>query len=111
MLKKNGEFQFVYRRGKSQHSRSLVLFYLPQQGVHKYGFTASKKVGNAVVRSRSKRRMRAIFAEQCPHLKDGSYVLVAKEALASTTYEQLQFDLTKILQRAGCITDDQKSTT
>jgi RNase P protein component len=55
--------------------------------------------------------MRAIFAEQCPHLKDGSYVLVAKEALASTTYEQLQFDLTKILQRAGCITDDQKSTT
>jgi RNase P protein component len=54
--------------------------------------------------------MRAIFAEQCPHLKDGYYVLVAKEALASTTYEQLQLDFIKILQRAGSITDDQKST-
>jgi len=67
-------------------------------------------VGNAVVRSRSKRRMRAIFREQCPHLKDGTYILVAKEALASTTYEQLQFDFTKLLQRAGCIINDQKST-
>jgi len=63
------------------------------------------------VRSRSKRRMRAIFAEQCPHLNDGSYILVAKEALASTTYEQLQIDFLKLLKRAGCITNDQKSTT
>jgi len=67
-------------------------------------------VGNAVVRSRSKRRMRAIFREQCPHLNDGTYILVAKEALASTTYEQLQFDFTKILQRAGALNNDQKST-
>ena len=55
--------------------------------------------------------MRAIFAEQCPHLDDGSYILVAKEALASTTYEQLQIDFLKLLKRAGCITHDQKSTT
>jgi RNase P protein component len=52
--------------------------------------------------------MRAIFREQCPHLKDGTYILVAKEALASTSYEQLQFDFTKILQRAGAL-NDQKS--
>lgn len=88
----------------------MVLFYLPQQGVKKHGFTASKKVGNAVIRSRSKRRLRAIFAEQSPHLKDGSYILVAKEALASTTYEQLQFDYIKMLKRAGSFTDDQKTT-
>lgn len=92
------------------HSRSLVLFYLPQKGVRKYGFTASKKVGNAVVRNRSKRRLRAIFAEECHRLKDGSYVLVAKEALASTSYEQLKSDFIKILKHAGSIKDDQKSS-
>lgn len=67
-------------------------------------------MGNAVVRSRSKRRMRALFAEQCPHLNDGSYILVAKEALASTTYDQLQSDFIKMLKRAGCLSNDQKST-
>jgi RNase P protein component len=54
--------------------------------------------------------MRAIFAEQCPHLKDGYYILVAKEALASTTYEELQSDFIKNLKRAGSLIDDQKST-
>jgi ribonuclease P protein component len=111
ILKKNGEFQFVYRRGKSVHSHALVLFYLPQEGVRKYGFTASKKVGNAVVRNRSKRRLRAIFAEQSPYLKDGTYILVAKEALASTAFQQLKSDFIKILKRAGSIQDDQKSFT
>jgi len=67
-------------------------------------------VGNAVVRSRSKRRMRAIFREQCPHLKDGTYILVAKEALASSTYDQLQFDFLKILKRANALNNDQKTT-
>ena len=67
-------------------------------------------MGNAVVRSRSKRRMRAIFAEQCPHLNDGSYILVAKEAQASTTHQQLQTDFLKMLKRAGCIAHDQTST-
>ncbi len=67
-------------------------------------------MGNAVVRSRSKRRMRAIFREQCPHLKDGTYILVAKEALASSTYDQLQFDFLKILKRANALNNDQKTT-
>ena len=89
----------------------MVLFYLPQEGIRKYGFTASKKVGNAVVRNRAKRRLRAIFAEQCPYLKDGTFILVAKEALASTTSQQLKSDFVKILKRAGSIKDDQKSST
>ncbi len=93
------------------HSHSLVLFYLPQEGVRKYGFTASKKVGNAVVRNRAKRRMRAIFSEQSPCLKDGTYILVAKEAMASTAFRQLEIDFVKILKRAGSIKDDQKSLT
>lgn len=93
------------------HSHSLVLFYLATEGVRKYGFTASKKVGNAVARNRSKRRLRAIFAEQCPYLKDGTYILVAKEALASTTSQQLKSDFARILKRAGSIKDDQKSFT
>jgi len=91
------------------HSHSIVLFYLPQEGVKKCGFTASKKVGNAVVRNRSKRRLRAIFAEECASLRDGTYILVAKEALASTSYEQLKSDFVKILKRAGSLKDDQKS--
>jgi ribonuclease P protein component len=92
------------------HSRAVVLFYLPQAGIRKYGFTASKKVGNAVARNLAKRRLRALFAEFCPMLNEGTYILVAKTAIGQTTYDVLKSDLKKILKRAGGIIDDKKSS-
>ena len=105
-LKTNAQFQFVYKRGKSAHARTLVLFYLPKKGEYTFGFTASKKVGNAVVRNRSKRRLRALFAEFCSTLSDGSYVFVAKESMERTSYEVLKRDFKYILTRTGGTADD-----
>ena len=44
------------------------------------GFTASKKIGNAVLRNRAKRRLRALAREVLPRLaRPGwDYVLVAR---------------------------------
>ena len=105
-LKHNREFQYIYKRGKSAHSRSVVLFYLPERGVQKVGFTASKKVGNAVTRNRCKRRLRALFSEFAPMLKDGSYVLVAKEPMNQTTYDVLKRDCRHVFKRTGGMVDD-----
>ena len=107
MLKLNREFQLVYRRGKSAHARNLVLFYLPSGEVRKVGFTASKKVGNAVIRNRCKRRLRALFAEFAPYLNGGSFVWVAKESMNQATYETLKRDCRHVLTRTGGMADDQ----
>ena len=68
------------------------------------GFTATKKLGNAVKRNRAKRRMRAIFYSYSNSLKSGSYVFVAKVTLFDTTYEQLNLDFKKILKNAKSFT-------
>ena len=60
------------------------------------GFTASKKIGNAVFRNRAKRRMRALAREiLAPDARTGwDYVLVAKpNATVSRDYALLQDDL------------------
>ena len=62
-LKKNIEFRIVYRRGKSFANDILVLYVLKNNKnkdkdnslYNKVGISVSKKVGNSVVRSRSKR--------------------------------------------------------
>lgn len=62
-LKKNIEFRIVYRRGKSFANDLLVLYVLKNNRnkdkdnslYNKVGISVSKKVGNSVVRSRSKR--------------------------------------------------------
>ncbi|MEA3523489.1 MAG: ribonuclease P protein component [Campylobacterota bacterium] len=99
MLKQHSEFGRVYNRGKSAHSRSCVVFYLPCNGEKKIGYTASKKVGNAVIRNRSKRRMRALWKELQNKLLDGHYVFVAKSALHKTPYLTLQKDVNYVLKK------------
>lgn len=99
MLKAHKEFGLVYNRGKSAHSRSCVVFYLPKNGEKKIGYTASKKVGNAVIRNRSKRRLRAIWRELQTTLCDGYYVFVAKASLPQTPYPTLQKDIQYTLKK------------
>ena len=55
------------------------------------GFTASKKVGNAVARNRAKRRMRAIARALLPELGVGGcdYVLIARPATPEADWPAL----------------------
>ena len=74
----------------------------------KFGFTATKKIGNAVVRNRAKRRMRALvsrFVKEDINFFDNksSYVLVAKsslnKALFINLYSEMQQCLNKLLSK------------
>jgi ribonuclease P protein component len=69
--------------------------------VVRVGFTASRKVGNAVVRNRAKRRLRAaasqILADQGTPGTD--YVVIARAATAGRPYAALVADLAAALHR------------
>jgi len=101
-LKLSREFQLVYKRGKAAHAKSSVLFYLKGKE-SKIGFTASKKVGNAVFRNRAKRRLRAIFMELSSQINPGTYIFVAKEAIRDSSPDTLKSDMQKALKKVGAI--------
>lgn len=64
------------------------------------GFTASKKIGNAVARNRAKRRLRALVREMLPALGHAGwdYVIVAKpNATIDRDFAALKSDLTVAL--------------
>ena len=63
------------------------------------GFTASKKVGNAIARNRAKRRLRAISAELLPDwAKDGhDYVWIAKKGTVHAPFWKLRRDASRAL--------------
>lgn len=69
----------------------------------RFGFTASKKVGNAVARNRAKRRLRALAGDLGPTLaRPGwDYVLIARaRETAARPFEALRDDLASAFRRA-----------
>lgn len=65
------------------------------------GFTASRKIGNAIIRNRAKRRLRAAATQILPkHGRPGQdYVLIARSGTANRPFSQLLADLERVLRR------------
>jgi len=66
------------------------------------GFTATKKLGNAVIRNRARRRLRAAAAAALPlyGLAGNDYVLVARQETLSRPFQGLIGDLVSALHAA-----------
>ena len=70
----------------------------------KFGFTATKKIGNAVKRNRAKRRMRAlisIFLKEKSYWFDdtSTYILIAKKSLIKASFLDLKAEMKECLDK------------
>lgn len=74
------------------------------------GFTASRKVGNAVARNRAKRRMRAAAQERLPlAARPGhDYVLIARAGILTRDFQALLGDLDAAMAAAHAKLDARK---
>ena len=74
-LKKNGDFQRLFKKGKRAYSKTLTVIYSPAREKTVMGVALSKKHGKAVKRNRIKRLIRAAFSNNFEKL-NGNYSLV-----------------------------------
>ena len=67
------------------------------------GFTVTKKIGNAVVRNRMKRRLRALARELLPAggTPGADHVLIGRSGGIERPYDQLRAELTKALRKVS----------
>lgn len=108
-LKRRGEFLRVAEGRRKAVAPGLILQAAPREGsaAMRVGFTASRKVGGAVVRNRARRRLRAAAAAILPlHAEPAhDYVVVARAATVSRPYDKLLDDLAGGLRRLGLYRD------
>ncbi|NVE95770.1 ribonuclease P protein component [Altererythrobacter sp. JGD-16] len=81
----------------------FVLLAQPNSGKGKrYGITVTKKIGNAVVRNRMKRRFRELLREALPEqgLPDHDHVLIGRDGGIERDFAKLREELSMALGRA-----------
>ena len=99
----NYEFRRIYSKGKSFVSPTVVLYLVKNRyGTTRYGITASKKIGNAVKRNRSRRVIREGLLSQLNKLRPGfDLVLVARGKTPYVKSVDVEENLIKIFKKAN----------
>jgi ribonuclease P protein component len=103
-LTRRAEFVRAAREGRKAASGHLVLQALRQPGeATRLGFTATKKIGNAVARNRAKRRLRAAARIVLGAAGAPGYdlVLIARNETGHCPFPALLSELEAALRRTG----------
>ena len=98
-LRKNDDFQKVYKGRKSKADAFLVVYVLDNlSDTNRLGISVSKKVGNSVVRHRLTRIVREAFRLNAHDFKKGyDIVAVIREPLKGKGIDTAQKSLMKLL--------------
>ena len=106
-LRDKRRFQQVRRQGRSYKHRLIVLVLLPNKLSHsRFGFTASKRIGNAVKRNRVRRLMREAVRLQWEDIAPGwDVVCIARQPIADATFQEVQAACQQLLSQAGLLRD------
>lgn len=113
-IKKSSDFQEISKKGQKFYSKTILLISLPTSQIYfqnlaknknatnfcRVGYTVSKSVGNAVLRNRSKRKLREAFCKLSEIARNHhDYVLIARREIVEADFEKIFNDLKFCLKR------------
>ena len=114
-MRRRSEFARTRAEGRTFGGRYLVLGVRRAAGDQRegepegfrFGIILTRKVGNAVVRNRVRRRVRSILSEFGERLElRGNLVIIARHTAPGADFEALRRDWKKLARRAGILSDN-----
>ncbi len=104
-LKKNRDFKYIYKRGKSAVSPVLAVYARKTRSEkNRIGITVSTKVGKAVVRNRVRRRIREAYRLNEARFEPGrDIIVVARVRAANSSFSEIEGSLLSLAENLGLI--------
>lgn len=108
-LTRREDFNKVYRHGKSSANHQFVVYVMPQPASvegngFRLGVSASKKIGNAVVRNRLRRMIKEIVRLNGDKIAPRTdFILIVRKPAAEMEYEAMEKSILHVLKRAGIL--------
>ncbi|MBV8350968.1 MAG: ribonuclease P protein component [Verrucomicrobia bacterium] len=105
-LSRSSEFNLVKASGKSWNGKHLVLATLTRDtdAPSRIGILATRRLGNAVIRNKVRRKIREIFRLNQYRIRKGFWlVTIARFSSAAATYRELERDWLRLAERASIL--------
>lgn len=96
-IKKNDDFKRIIQLKNIIKLNSVNIYFNKNTKETKYGISVSKKLGNAVIRNKSKRRIKGILKD-IPIKSNVEFILIVKQKILEMTYNELKDELFNSLQ-------------
>lgn len=100
-VKRERDFNDIFTKGRNVANRRFVIYSLPKEQHHfRVGLSVSKKLGNAVMRNRIKRRIRHVLIEYADQLTSEDFVIIARKGVENLSYQEIKQNLLHVLKLA-----------
>lgn len=101
-IKKNHEFQHIFKNGKSFANRELVIYYFNKKDQEHFrlGISVGKKLGNAVTRNKIKRYIREIFTQLKGKIKpEYDIIIIARQRCVDLDFDKMFHSVVHLLKK------------
>lgn len=107
-LKQNHIFRRLYRTPGAADSYLVLYARRNREGKNRVGYTVSKKLGHAVVRNRTRRRLREVYRLNESRLMPGyDIVVVARSRAVEAPFDKLTASFLSLAEKSGLLVPEE----
>ena len=102
IIKSSDEFTEIINTGKSRKNKYYSIYYRSNNEKNRFGITIPKKLGIAVLRNKTKRRVKNIIDKNKKSIQNGyDYVIIVKKGILELTYTEMEKELLNLIKSIG----------
>ena len=97
ILKSNEDFNRIIKSNKSFKFKDYIIYVEKgTEGPYKFGFSVGKKIGNAVVRNKYKRRLKSIIDKKV-YQNNFNCIIIVGKGILNRSFQEMESNLFKAL--------------
>ena len=100
IVKENRDFEDIIRNGKCIKGKNFIVHFKKNDLKYdRFGISVSKKIGNAVIRNKFKRKIRAIIDNNKKDYNNPKdYIIILRGSATERSFQELDNELSKFLK-------------
>ena len=106
ILKEAREYNRIISNFKPYKYKDYIIYVEKREpSVYKFGFSVGKKIGNAVVRNKIRRRLKNILDKK-DYKNDFNCIIIVGKGILGRSFEEMSDNLLKALEKLGLLKEN-----